>query len=62
MSKVHLKVTGVDCRNIGQTEFEYLHQTSCGYVRKEVSAIEDEVTCFYCLSLVKQEKVGKYYE
>ena len=62
MSKIHLKIKGVDCRGMGQTEFEYSHQSACGYVRKEVRVMENEVTCFYCLNLIKKEEVNKYYE
>ena len=48
MSKVHLRVDGVDCRNQGQTQYEYTHQTACGYVRDNISVKFYEVTCFYC--------------
>lgn len=47
--KTHLLVDGVDCRDMGQTEFEYSHQTACGYVRDQVTYNMDEVDCFYCL-------------
>lgn len=49
MSKTHLKVTGVDCRGIGQSQFEYDHQTACGYVRDKVIRNEDYVDCKLCL-------------
>ncbi|MCC3804049.1 hypothetical protein IB292_03250 [Vibrio parahaemolyticus] len=49
MAKTHLKVTGVDARNSGQTQFEYTHQTACGYVRDNVTRNMDHVDCFYCL-------------
>jgi len=49
MSKTHLKVSGVDCRNQGQTEYEYSHQTACGYIRQNVTRVTADVTCFYCL-------------
>ena len=62
MSRIHLKVKGVDCRIACQTQYEYKHQAACGYVRKEVRVMENEVTCFYCLKLIKENKVNKYYE
>ena len=46
---VHLQVTGVDCRNQGQSEYEYRHQTACGYVRHKVTFIISDVTCKICL-------------
>ncbi|EJO2025774.1 hypothetical protein NRC85_003954 [Vibrio parahaemolyticus] len=49
MAKTHLKVTGVDASNNGQTQFEYTHQTACGYVRDNVTRNMDHVDCFYCL-------------
>jgi len=49
MSKTHLKIDALDCRSQGQTEFEYSHQTACGYVRKLVIRNKDLVNCFYCL-------------
>ena len=49
MAKTHLKVSGVDYRDHGQTEHEYTHQSACGYVRKQVTNNEDSVDCFYCL-------------
>ena len=47
--KTHLKVNGVDARSLGQAEFDYQHQTACGYVRNNVTRNEEEVDCFYCL-------------
>jgi len=55
MSKTHLKVAGVDCRNQGQTEFEYTHQTACGYVRNQVTTDGDNVDCFFCLRSKEME-------
>ncbi|AIW22330.1 hypothetical protein F0267_01430 [Vibrio coralliilyticus] len=49
MAKTHLKVSGVDARNSGQTQFEFTHQTACGYVRDNVTRNMDHVNCFYCL-------------
>ena len=48
MSKVHFKADGVDCRGSGQTQYEYDHQTACGYVRAKVTTDREKVTCFYC--------------
>ncbi|ARP16593.1 hypothetical protein K04M5_49410 (plasmid) [Vibrio alginolyticus] len=31
MAKTHLKVPGVDARDSGQTQFEFTHQTACGF-------------------------------
>ncbi|WP_063661489.1 hypothetical protein [Aliivibrio fischeri] len=49
MAKIHLKTTGVDARASGQTEFEYTHQTACGYVRDNVTTNMDAVDCKHCL-------------
>ena len=49
MVKTHLKITGADFRDSGQTEFEYRHQTKCGYVRDLVTRNLAEVTCKICL-------------
>ncbi|CAH1598981.1 hypothetical protein FWP33_18750 [Vibrio parahaemolyticus] len=55
MAKTHLKITGVDARNSGQTQFEYTHQTACGYVRNQVTTNMDNVDCFYCLRSKEME-------
>ena len=47
--KTHLKITGVDCRDSGQRQWEYDHQTACGYVRRYITRNKDDVDCFYCL-------------
>lgn len=52
MSKTHLKVSGVDCREQGQTEYEYEHQAACGYVRDEVTSNGDNVDCKWCLNSI----------
>ena len=49
MAKIHLKTSGVDARGSGQTEFEYTHQTACGYVRDNVTTNMDAVDCKHCL-------------
>ncbi|OEE38252.1 hypothetical protein A1QO_02425 [Vibrio genomosp. F10 str. ZF-129] len=49
MAKTHLKVSGVDARESGQTQFEYDHQTACGYVRDSVTRNMDHVDCKHCL-------------
>ncbi|ATC60212.1 hypothetical protein [Vibrio anguillarum] len=49
MAKTHLKVSGVDARESGQTQFEYDHQTACGYVRNSVTINMDDVDCQHCL-------------
>jgi|TARA_B110000196_G_scaffold319835_1_gene339201 hypothetical protein len=48
MNKTHLKVLGVDARNAGQTDFEYHHQSACGYVRDKVTRNIKQVTCIFC--------------
>lgn len=53
--KTHLKVSGVDCRNIGQTQYEYEHQTACGYVRKNITTDKEKVTCYYCKRINNQQ-------
>ena len=47
--KMHYKISGVDCRNQGQSEYEYHHQTACGYVRENVTTNVDAVDCKLCL-------------
>ncbi|MBF4340770.1 hypothetical protein EAY39_08200 [Vibrio anguillarum] len=55
MAKTHLKITGVDARDKGQTDYEYSHQTACGYVRSNVTRNMDSVDCFYCLRSKEME-------
>lgn len=50
--KTHFKVDGVDCRGLGQSEYELNHQTACGYVREQVSKSGDEVDCKLCLNSI----------
>ena len=59
MSKVHLKVAGVDCRSQGQTQYENTHQAACGYVRDNVTRSEDAVDCFYCL---RSDEMKHYHQ
>jgi len=51
-AKIHLKVTGVDAREQGQTQFEYDHQSACGYVRSLVVTNPSLVTCKFCLKKI----------
>lgn len=54
--KTHFKITGVDCRKSHtQTEFEYSHQTACGYVRDKVTESGVLVDCKHCLRSVHME-------
>ncbi len=53
--KTHLKIEGVDCRKMGQTEYEYSHQAACGYVRKNITTNTNDVDCFYCKSQIKKD-------
>jgi len=48
LGKIHLKIKGIDYRWAGQPEFDYQHQTACGYVRKNITNDKEKVTCFYC--------------
>lgn len=57
MSKTHLKVTGADHRNSGQTQFEYDHQTACGYVRDNITRNSKQVDCKLCIK-AKKIKAG----
>ncbi|MBT2909681.1 hypothetical protein PL84_03675 [Vibrio anguillarum] len=59
MAKTHLKVKGIDARNSGQTQYEYEHQTACGYVRDNVTRDMDSVDCFYCL---RSEEMRHYHQ
>lgn len=52
MSKAHFRITGVDYRDSGQTEYEYTHQAACGYVRKDVTQDGDNVDCKWCLNSI----------
>ena len=49
--KTHFKIE-VDCRDLGQSEYEYSHQTACGYVREQVSENGDKVNCKLCLNSI----------
>ena len=57
--KTHLKIAGVDARAHGQTEFEYTHQTACGYVRDNVTTDGDKVDCKLCL---RSEEMKHYHQ
>ena len=50
MAKTHLKAFGADYRDQGQTEYDYNHQSACGYVRANVTSNADNVDCKYCLN------------
>ncbi len=52
MAKIHFKITGVDCRESGQTQHEYTHQAACGYVRDLVTKDADKVNCEWCLESI----------
>ena len=49
MSKTHYRIIGNDCRDQGQTDYEYNHTAACGYVRENVTLNEDYVDCKLCL-------------
>ncbi len=57
--KTHLKINGVDFRGNGQTEFEYDHQTACGFVRNSVTRNGDNVDCKLC---IKSEHMRHYHQ
>lgn len=59
MKKVHLKINGVDCRDMGQTEYEYSHQAACGYVRDRVTTNGDAVDCKLCL---RSDEMKHYHQ
>jgi hypothetical protein len=52
MAKTHYKISGNDHRSQGQSEFEYSHQTACGYVRESVTTNGDYVDCKWCLNSI----------
>ena len=64
MPKTHFKITGVDCRNQGQSEYEYGHQTACGYVRDLVTKNKRKVDCKLCLREIEKSEgvVDSYYD
>jgi len=47
--KMHLRIKGVDARSQGQTDYEYSHQTACGYVRSCVTPHKAYVDCKLCV-------------
>ena len=55
-AKTHKQIILEDCRPLGQTEFEYLYTSLCGYVRDKVTFKDSEVTCFYCKKLLTYSK------
>ena len=55
--KMHFKVVGPDCRNQGQTDYEFNHTAACGYVRKAITESTDRVDCFYCLKQMERDRV-----
>jgi hypothetical protein len=59
MRKMHLKVSGVDCRDQGQTQYEFDHQAACGYVRENVTRHAVLVDCKLCLREMMKAKTGK---
>ena len=60
--KTHYKVTDIDAREQGQTEFEYHHQTACGFVRHNVTIRVSNVTCKLCLRLDDVGTIGLLQE
>jgi hypothetical protein len=52
MKKTHYKIYGNDNRAQGQSEFEYSHQTACGYVRENVTTNCSDVDCKWCLKSI----------
>ena len=58
MLKTHYKVRGVDARTRGQSQYDYDHQTACGYVRDRVSEDGDSVDCKLCL---RSEDMNLYH-
>ena len=59
MAKTHYRVTDVDYREQGQTEYQYTHQTACGYVRDGVTRNGDLVDCKLCL---RSEGMKHYHQ
>ena len=47
---IHFRIIGEDYRYLGQSEHCYTHQTLCGYERKYVTFVEENVTCKCCLN------------
>lgn len=52
--KVHKNKLGSDFRGQGQTAYEYLHSTACGYVRDLTTRNNSEVTCKLCLGEIER--------
>ena len=53
--KTHYFKSGRDCRDIGQTDFEYTHTTYCDYVRLKVTRNSLEVDCKLCLRAITNQ-------
>jgi len=49
MTKMHYRIIGPDCRDQGQTEYEYNHTAACGYVRSNATFNSEKVDCRHCL-------------
>lgn len=52
--KTHRLKLGPNYRPQGQTDYEYLHSTACGYVRDKVTLDNKEVDCKLCLREMKK--------
>lgn len=57
MAKVHFKYKKVDAREMGQTQFDYDHQTLCGYVRDLLTEDKEAVTCKICQREMKKLRI-----
>jgi hypothetical protein len=47
--KTHKNISGIDARMFGQKQYEFDHQTACGYVRDKVTHLNELVDCKLCL-------------
>tara|TARA_R110000796_G_scaffold211360_1_gene327466 strand:+ start:217 stop:456 length:240 start_codon:yes stop_codon:yes gene_type:complete len=59
--KTHLKITGSDHRNNGQSDFCYDHQAACGYQRENVSRKIFLVDCRLCQRSDEYRQIRKTY-
>lgn len=53
--KVHLKIAGIDCRDQGQTDHEYMNQALCGHAGVAVTRIKKDISCKLCLRRIEDD-------
>lgn len=59
MSKAHLKVTRQASRHQTMSDFDFNHQSACGYIRDNATKNIEKVNCFYCLRTEQAKQLTK---